>query len=145
MRRKIWLALPLALAIILAGWYMARVLDEDRVSKVTVAPFEAFGTVNTVPILTVKNAEQVAIIARAVKTAERLPGIICVISPDYNLSLHWTNSQVESFHLWVRQDAPAMIMNVTNSPYRVSLECRSIQATLGAGGGEIGEKEQREI
>jgi len=100
----------------------------NQVVKVEISESRGFGVFHAKPFLTFEGedaAGTIERIARAIREAEKQPGIVDIAAPEYDVRLTYRDGSTEAFHLWLDaryEHATIMDVRDTHYIYRVSAE-----------------------
>lgn len=90
--------------------------NTDDIEKVNIYEMKSFSMVNEESLIVITNSEEINRIEEAVKSAEKVAGIVDVTDPQYQVEI-----QEETYFLWIYEESGS-IMNAkdTNTIYRLS-------------------------
>lgn len=95
---------------------------EKQISKISISDATGF-EFNTDFILLFEDKESIDIFDNAISTAEKQPGMVDIVEPDFSLEVAFTDGSEDRYFLWLDETLNgAIIMNIydTHTIYTVS-------------------------
>jgi hypothetical protein len=116
----------LLIVVVLAG--CGADAPAGAVTKVEISESRGFGSFYPEPFVTYEgeaSAATIERIAKAIREAEKQPGIVDIAAPKYDVRLTSRDGSTEAYHLWLDarfEHATVMVVKETHYIYRVSAE-----------------------
>ncbi|WP_143469686.1 hypothetical protein [Lentibacillus sediminis] len=97
-------------------------LAGGEISKVSIAESNGFGEVNTDFFAVWDDEETLVVFENVISNAEKEPGVVNMIEPDFDLEITYADGSTQGYHLWANKEGQkSTLMNVedTNTIYTV--------------------------
>lgn len=90
----------------------------ERIAKVSVSQSKGFYEVNTTFFVTYEDKASINIVAKAITDAKREPGIVNMVTPEYDVEVIYANGEKVYYYLWLDKNvSTVMHMNDTHTIY----------------------------
>ena len=99
--------------------------SDVNISKVSVSKSSGFDKVNADFFAVYEDKETLDIFNNAISNAVKIPGIVDIIEPEFDLEVIYTDGSKQGYHLWVGekgQKSTLMNVNDTHTIYSISKE-----------------------
>lgn len=114
-----------ALTVGLMGGTETRELVAEDITQVHLSTSTDFGRFHEREIVMYDRLEDVNVFADMIRNADEAPGVVNMVTPEYDVEVRYTSGEVERYYVWLGESGkPTSLMNLndTNTVYQVSTD-----------------------